>query len=148
MDPDIALSDALEQAVAETFSGMAFLDALPTEPCGFDRTDRRFVVEVRAAGIHRIVLILPLPVCRTIVENIHACSMDELSASDVDDCLLETLNVLAGTFGRFYWGDVSRYKLTLPRDAAGLPDEPPERGSDTYWFDAEGQPFAVYAAEA
>ncbi len=144
MSRDRKIADALESAVARTFSEMAFLDTVPAGPCRVGPVDRSFAIQVWAAETHRLVLDLPLPAMRTIVENIHALDWDELSASDVDDCLLEFLNVLAGTFGRLYWGDSSRYRLSLPEIRPGSNTEPDAHPATTFWFDAQGEQLAVH----
>ncbi|MFP4113902.1 MAG: hypothetical protein ACOC2Y_05270 [Spirochaetota bacterium] len=141
---ELTIRQALEQAVAETFMGMAFLDAIPAEAPHENNEAQVFAIQVRGEQVHRLVLDLSLETKRTIVENIHGTSWDELASNDVDDCLLEFLNVLGGAFGRLYWGDESRYKLSFPEIRIGIPDELDTSPIETYWFNAYEQFFAVH----
>ena len=138
-----AVRDALEAAVAETFTEMAFLDAIPAEEPEASVGSQVFAIEVHAETTHHLVLDLPIEIKRSIVENIHAVAWDELSSSDIDDCLLEFLNVLGGAFGRALWGDDSRYKLGFPEVRIGIPDDLPGT-PQSYWFDSYDQIFAVH----
>lgn len=138
-----AVHDALETAVVETFTEMAFLDAIPAEQPGERSESQVFAIQVRGDIAHMLVLDLPLDTKRSIVETIHAAPWEELSSGDIDDCLLEFLNVLGGAFGRALWGDDSRYKLGFPEVRIGMPDD--LTGTpQTYWFDAYDHLFAVH----
>lgn len=143
-DPQMPLRDALEEAVAETFTEMAFLDAIPAQEPPHADAAQLFAIQVRGEQRHLLVLNLPRDVKQTIVENIHAQPWDELSSSDIDDCLLEFLNVLGGAFGRIYWGDDSRYKLSFPEVRIDLPDDVDQSEIQTFWFDAYERLFAVH----
>ncbi|TVQ21136.1 MAG: hypothetical protein EA382_14060, partial [Spirochaetaceae bacterium] len=59
----------------------------------------------------------------------------------------EFLNVLAGSFGRNYWGDVSRYKLSFPSVEIGMPEEMGSEPPMEFWFDAEGTPISFVVAK-
>ncbi len=138
------LDEALEAAVTETFSEMAFLDAIPAMQPADNQSGQLFAIDVHGEQAHQLVLDLPLPVKQTIVENVHGCPWGELSSSDIDDCLLEFLNVLAGAFGRHYWGDESRYTLSFPRVVVGPPRPPDSPQPDSFWFDAYDLLFAIH----
>ncbi len=141
---DKTLEQALGQVVAETFSEMAFLDAIPADEPPESRETQVFVIQVRGDTTHHLVLDLPLDTKQSIVENIHARPWDEIASNDIDDCLLEFLNVLGGAFGRLYWGDESRYKLSFPEVRIGIPEEIDRESMRTFWFDAYGNFFAVH----
>lgn len=141
------LESALRQAVAETFTEMAFLDAIPAMQPEENNETQVFAITVKGDEEHRLVLDLPLDVKHAIVENIHATAWDELPSDQIDDCLLEFLNVLGGAFGRLYWGDESRYKLSFPEVRIGLPDASDAGEPDSYWFDAYGMVFAVHVTK-
>lgn len=143
-ETQMSLRGALEEAVAETFTEMAFLDAIPAEQPPEADAAQLFAIEVRGEQRHLLVLNLPRDVKEAIVENIHAQPWEELSSSDIDDCLLEFLNVLGGAFGRIYWGDDSRYKLSFPEVRIDLPDDVDESEMKTFWFDAYERLFAVH----
>jgi len=140
----ISIVDALGQAVAETFSEMAFLDAIPCPGPGAAGGAQVFVIQVRGDETHHLVLDLPLEAKRSIVENIIATPWEEIPSNEIDDCLLEFLNVLGGAFGRLYWGDESKYKLSFPEVRIGIPEEIDDDALESYWFDAYGQLFALH----
>lgn len=137
-------TDALREAIAETFTEMAFLDAIPTEAPPESDHSQVFAIQVQGEETCRLVLDLPLEIKRSIVENIHGLTWDDLSSSEIDDCLLEFLNVLGGAYGRIYLGDEARYKLSFPEVRIGIPDELEGRPIESHWFDAYGQLFAVH----
>jgi hypothetical protein len=143
---EIAIDDALQQVVAETFSEMAFLDAIPAEQPDIVSDAQVFVIQIRADQTHYLIMDLPLETKRSIVENIHATPWEEIPSNEIDDCLLEFLNVLGGAFGRLYWGDESRYKLSFPEVRIGIPEELDNSSLESYWFDAYGQVFAIHLA--
>jgi hypothetical protein len=141
---DVTIRSALESAVAETFTEMAFLDAIPAQAPLENSESQVFAIEVRGDEAQRLVLDLPIGTKQSIVENIHARPWEELSSSEIDDCLLEFLNVLGGNFGRIYWGDDSRYKLSFPEVRIAVQDDIAADEVQSYWFDAYGQIFAVH----
>ncbi|MFW5777404.1 MAG: hypothetical protein ACOCZB_08985 [Spirochaetota bacterium] len=143
---DRTIKSALETAVAETFTEMAFLDAIPAEAPVENAESQVFAIEIRGDEPQRLVLDLPLDTKQSIVENIHARPWDELSSSEIDDCLLEFLNVLGGNYGRIYWGDESRYRLSFPEVRIAIRDDLDAEDVQSYWFDAYGQLFAVHVA--
>lgn len=142
-----SLTQALEDSVARTFTEMAFLDAIPAEKPLENTETQVFAIEINGEARHRLVLDLPLETKRDIVENIHAQSWDELSSGEIDDCLLEFLNVLGGNFGRAYWGDDSRYKLSFPEVRIAVQEEADADRVRSHWFDAYGQIFAVHVID-
>lgn len=141
---DVTIRSALESAVAETFTEMAFLDAIPAQAPLENSESQVFAIEVRGDEAQRLVLDLPIGTKQSIVENIHARPWEELSSSEIDDCLLEFLNVLGGNFGRIYWGDDSRYKLSFPEVRIAVQDDIDADEVQSHWFDAYGQIFAVH----
>jgi hypothetical protein len=144
---EVPIRDALDASVTETFTGMAFLDAIPAEAPQETGEFQVFAIQIRGPRTHTLVLDLPLGIKQSIVENIHAAPWEELSSSDIDDCLLEFLNVLGGSFGRTLWGDESRYKLGFPEVRIGIPEDLDATRLESFWFDAYGQVFAVHVVE-
>ena len=61
----------------------------------------------------------------------------------IDDCLLEMLNVLAGSFLNSYYGEEVKYSLTFPEIL--FDDKEIDEGakSHIFYFDAEGIVFKV-----
>lgn len=146
---DIAttVADALEQSVAETFSEMAFVETIPAEAPGTVEESQVFTIDVSGEVTHRLVLRLGLASKHAIVENIHGRSWEELHSAEIDDCLLEFLNVLGGSFGKTLWGDASKYRISFPAVQIGIPEEASGDDAREYWFDAEGAMFSVVVAE-
>lgn len=134
----------LVDAVAETFGGMAFVDTILTDEKPSEKRSQVFAIEVRGDQNHTLVLDLPVELKQQIVENIHAMSWEELSSSDIDDCLLEFLNVLGGAYGRMLLGDDSRYKLSFPEVAVSVRAPEPDEEYEAYAFDAMGTIFSIH----
>jgi hypothetical protein len=146
-DLNTSVQDALEYSIGETFSEMAFVEAIPAEEPGSVEESQVFTIDVNAEKTHRLVLRLGLASKKAIVENIHGKPWDELHSAEIDDCLLEFLNVLGGSFGKTLWGDTSKYKISFPAVQIEIPEEATGPGSNEYWFDAEGALFSVVVAE-
>ena len=143
----MSLKDALDHAVAETFSDMAFVDALPAEEIGTAQETQIFAIDALAEGTtYRIVMRLSLDSKKAIAENIHGREWESLHSVEIDDCLLEFLNVLAGSFGHAYWGDASRYKLSFPRVEIQMPEEMGSAPPEEFWYDAEETPVSFVIA--
>lgn len=140
------LASATEDAIAQTFSEMAFVDAIPAEAPGTVEETQVFTIQVDGESSYRIVLRLSLASKKSIVENIHGKPWEELHSAEIDDCLLEFLNVLGGAFGKALWGADSRFKLSFPAVEIGLPEDARSQRAEEYWFDAEGPIFSIVVA--
>ena len=141
------VDEALEQSIAETFSEMAFVETIPAEEPGEVEESQVFTIDVNGERTHRLVMRLGLASKKAIVENIHGKPWDELHSAEIDDCLLEFLNVLGGSFGKTLWGDTSKYRISFPAVQIEIPEEATGAGAKEYWFDAEGAKFSVVVAE-
>ncbi|MFP4377096.1 MAG: hypothetical protein ACLFP4_08635 [Spirochaetales bacterium] len=141
-----SLASAIEDAIAQTFSEMAFVDAIPAEAPGSVEESQVFTIQIDGEASYRVVLRLSLASKKSIVENIHGKPWGELHSVEIDDCLLEFLNVLGGAFGKALWGDDSRYKLSFPAVEIGIPEDARSESAEEYWFDAEGAIFSVVIA--
>jgi hypothetical protein len=90
-----------------------------------------------------IVLFLSVPCKKLIVENIYGRQWDSLEATEIDDCLLELLNVLAGNYLNERQGRDGKHRISLPE----MLFDDKELGGDadmkSMWFDAEGIPFRI-----
>lgn len=146
-EPATTLERALVDAVAETFSDMAFVDALPADEPGAPADAQVFAIDVMSEQALRMVMRLSLDSKKAIAENIHGREWSDLHSVEIDDCLLEFLNVLAGSFGRNYWGDDSRYKLSFPSVEIQMPEEMGIEPPMEFWFDAEGTPISFVVAK-
>lgn len=136
--------EVLTEAVKKTLSDMAFVDAEPMEDSAeLTGTSHIIAISYDAPERGSIALVLPLECKREIVENIYGEEWERLDSEEIDDCLLEIVNVLAGDYlSRRYGPDVKR-DLSLPRvvfDAAELEDS---SNAEKLYFDAEGVAFLV-----
>lgn len=137
-------TDYLTEAVKKTLSDMAFLDAEPVEDDeGITGTSHIIAISYEAPERGSIALMLPLACKRQIVENIYGDEWESLDSEEIDDCLLEMLNVLAGEYLSSRYGREVRRDLSLPRlvfDAAELETS---NTAERICFDAEGTPFVL-----
>ncbi len=139
-----AIGKAALQAVSETFAEMTFLDVLPDEEETSFEPGQLLGIEVYEPLKGRIVLALSTELKQSIVENIHAKDWEELSVSEIDDCLLEVLNVYAGDFLRAILGPDAKVRLSFPAVMISLDEVPQEETFYTFHFHAEGMPLRVY----
>ena len=96
-DSDTRWIEALVEAAQKTFADMAFVDVNPTEPPSEPLTFSHVIsIEFRTPGTGRILLFLPQEVKKMVAENIYGRDWKTLRSEEIDDCLLELLNVLAG----------------------------------------------------
>lgn len=136
---------ALTTAVINTFGEMAFIDVQPAaEEQQALPSGQSFKIPFKKPREGELHLYLPLEAKQFIVENILAQEWEELSPVEIDDCLLELLNVLAGAFLRNLCGEDSEIRLLLPEISFDTDEQPePPAVSLMQHYDAEGIPFAV-----
>jgi hypothetical protein len=139
-----ASDQALTDSVVTTFADMAFIDVaiLPEPPADFDISH---VISVSftdpVAG--NLALYLPYECKRQIVENIYGEDWQNLSSTEIDDCLLEILNVLAGNFLNNCYAPGERVSMSFPEllfDDHRIHDLDKKK---EFYYDAEGQPFKL-----
>ncbi len=137
-------NDIFVNAVTDTFSEMAFVDVAPIAPPEIKPTYSHIIhIKFSTPVNGSIALCLPKDTKRMIVENIYGDEWESLNTEQIDDCLLETLNVLAGHYLSERFGSEVKRDLSLPEllfDDNELPDR--ERFA-TFWFDAEGDLFST-----
>ncbi|MFW5710685.1 MAG: chemotaxis protein CheX [bacterium] len=137
---------AVLRAAQSTLGEMAFIDVIDAEtPRDFEAGQLMFIEFYKP--IHgRLLMSMPADIKKAIVENIHATDWNELSVSEIDDCLLELLNVLGGNFLRELKGGETKVQLSFPTVLFSLEEI---SDLDSFWkfdFDAEGIPFSVSLA--
>ncbi len=137
---------AVLRAAQSTLGEMAFIDVIESEtPHNFEAGQLMFIEFYKP--IHgRLLLSMPAEIKQAIVENIHATDWNELSVSEIDDCLLELLNVLGGNFLRELEEGETKVQLSFPSVLFSLEEI---SDLDSFWkfdFDAEGTPFSVSLA--
>lgn len=141
MDVTISRDDivrALESSVSLTFADMSFLDVQPAleeeQPGDGQLLHIAFSAPIKGG----MMLLLPLDLKRQIVENIHASAWEELNAAQIDDCLLELLNVLAGNFLQALFGDEVKVNLSFPEVLFERSEVEGNVMFTDYYFSAEG----------
>ncbi len=106
-------TQALVEAVGATFADLAFLDTervsrSPDKP----RPGQVVAVEFLRPLAGYLALHLSRHTKQAIIENIHGVHWKSLSGSEIDDCLMELVNIMAGTFLILVGAD--RHALSLP----------------------------------
>ena len=134
---------ALVDAVVETFGDMAFLDVIEVDENTDFETSQLLCIDFSAPLRGTIVVAMPLEAKRNAVENIHAKGWEELSVTEVDDCLLEMLNVLTGNFLQNLYGRQVKVNLSFPHIIFDLAEAGVEDKFEEFNFDAEGVSFRV-----
>ena len=138
------LQDSVVAAVERTFSDMAFLDVVEVpEISARLKFGHILHISFTEPEEGEIALFLPSECKRKIVENIYGRDWGDLHATEIDDCLLEMLNVLAGNFLSDCYGDAKKHNVSLPElrfDDSGI-----FKGDKfaQFYFDAEEMPFKV-----
>ncbi len=128
---------SLAEAAARTFSEMAFIDV--TEALKVPETleySQIIHISLFEPVKGEIALFLPADCKRMIVENIYGSDWTGLDAAEIDDCLLELLNVLAGNFLIEYCGTGVKHDISLP-DLL-FDDNELKNGYQNFYFDADG----------
>ncbi len=137
------LEEALRSAVSLTFADMCFLDVQPAlgeeHPGDGQLLHIAFSAPIRGG----MILLLPLDLKRQIVENIHASAWEELNATQIDDCLLELLNVLAGNFLQMLFGESRKVNLSFPEVLFERSEVDENALFKDYFFSAEGTGLIV-----
>ena len=141
-------SELIKQAMIKTiesvFSDMIFIDTqhIEDKPENFDYTQILYI-NIISPKTGYIVAYLPLELRKTIVETIHSTDWDEMHASEIDDCLLEILNVIAGNFMTELLGRDVKYNISFP--AVNFDEEDIEDldKSHSVFFNAEGPIFRI-----
>ncbi len=137
---------AVVESTVETFADMTFMDVLEDEEKKDFEAGQLLFIEFDKPIYGRLLLSLPIELKQMIVENIHATSWEELSVSEIDDCLLEVLNVLAGNFLRALHQEDIKVHLNFPHVMISEEEITDLDTFDVYYFDAEGTPFTISLA--
>jgi hypothetical protein len=135
---------SLLQAVTESFADMAFIDAVPVQnPEILPEASHILYISFSKPISGDISLYLSTPCKQKIVENVYGKEWIDLQDEEIDDCLLELVNVLAGRFLKYSFDETEKHSMSLPQllfDDAEVPDMPQR---DDCFFDAEGVIFKV-----
>jgi len=135
---------SLVRAVVDAFADMTFLDVAQSSPADTPApTSHVISVGFTHPVRGQIALYLPFACKQNVVQNVYGQNWDELTAADIDDCLLELGNVLAGSFLNVFCGTDAPRSVSLP----ALLFDDAELSCDgklvEVSFEAEGLPFRV-----
>ena len=134
---------ALHRAITESFSDMAFIDVVPAQ-CHEEAPEASHILFISfskpIAGY--ISLYLSTECKQKIAENIYGKNWEDLKDEEIDDCLLEMVNVLAGRFLRFS-REEEKHAMSLPQLLFDDSEVPDTQHCDVCLFDAEGIIFKV-----
>jgi len=138
------IKKAMIKTIESVFSDMIFIDTLhiDNKPESFNYTQILYI-DILSPQKGYIIAYLPLELRKTIVETIHSTDWSEMHASEIDDCLLEILNVIAGNFMTELLGRDVKYNISFP--AVNYDEEDIENldKSQTIFFNAEGPVFRI-----
>ena len=110
------ITQAVNEAVIATFSDMAFMDAEPIQTCsGCPPFGQIIGVEFLHPLEGHMILHLTTPIKQMVIENIHGVDWNDLARREVDDCLMELVNIMAGNFLLLVESGQHRYALSLPQ---------------------------------
>lgn len=136
------IDKAFNEAVIKTFADMAFVDVISessyeshinyTSIMGLDFT---------SPGQGHIFFYMTKECKRSLVENIYGEDWAGLNDLEIDDCLLEILNVLAGEFLKNLFGQNQKIIMSFPKLYFDDDDVPHLPGEHQFIFNAEGAMF-------
>lgn len=135
---------ALAEAVGATFADMAFMDAEPESAHpGEPNPGQVIAIEFLQPLSGYLVLHLSAATKQLIIENIHGVDWGSLSGSEVDDCLMELVNILAGNFLALVGAGDSRHSLSLPQVLYDEFDLITDDGLADHYFSVNGETTRV-----
>ena len=140
-DNDQKVGTSLLQAVQTTLMEMTFIDVIPSEDSSEIGDTNVIFISFNDPFHGGLLMKMPKDCKMKIVENIHGSNWDSLSGDEIDDCLLEVLNVLAGNFLKFYCGEERNFNMSFPQILFEEREIPHREQYNPYYFDAEGVVF-------
>lgn len=136
--------EAIVKTVESVFSEMVFIDTLHIDEKPEDFTYTQILyIDIISPVNGYIIAYLPLELRKTIVETIHSTDWDKMHATEIDDCLLEILNVIAGNFMTDLLGRDVKYNISLPIVNYDEEDIENLKNSQEIYFSAEGPIFRI-----
>ncbi len=133
---------ALVKATETTFADMAFIDATEViDYPGESDTGQLIHIDLTHPLDGWITLYLSTPLKQRVVENIFGLCWEEIGSGKIDDCLLELLNVLAGSFLKELGVSEEKHSISLPQLLFDDLEIEGHAEFAHYYFDAEGNPF-------
>lgn len=143
MDFDEAgIRRSFTDSVVDTFAEMAFIDVIQeNDYVGEISYSSIMGLNFREPGEGSILFYLTKECKKQLVENIYGEEWIILNDMEIDDCLLEILNVLAGDFLKNLYGKNQKVSMSFPK--LFFDDDVIPLGSYplTFIFNAEGAMF-------
>ena len=137
-------SQALAEAVGSTFADLAFMDAEPESSHPGEPSPGQVIgIEFLQPLGGYLMLHLSAATKQLIIGNIHGVDWESLSGSEVDDCLMELVNIMAGNFLVLVGGGDSRHSLSLPQVLYDESDLITGDESDDHYFSVNGETTRV-----
>jgi CheY-specific phosphatase CheX len=129
-------------SVVDTFAEMAFIDVISED--NYDgKINYSGIMGLKFSdpGEGRLLFFMSKECKKQLVENIYGEDWEILNDMDIDDCLLEILNVLAGEFLKNLYGKDKKIIMSFPR--LFFDDEEISNVTNTlkFIFNAEGAMF-------
>ena len=138
------IKGSIQTAVEKTFGDMAFIDVAPSPDSSRDVMYSHLIhISFDKPEAGQISLFLPYECKKMIVENIYGENWKNMKPVHIDDCLLEILNVLTGSFLSSYYGKKVKYDLAFPEILFDDKEIEEKEKSHYFLFDAEGIVFQV-----
>ena len=140
-----AVKQAATRAVRAAFEGMAFLDVMQIQGSDLTIASRGatvLTIPITEPFLGDMTLVIPRECRNRIVENIFGKDNSQIGSKTTGDCLLELLNVFAGTFMGDLLGPEARYKIGFPGVVSGG-KLALGRGRSMLVYAAEGAVFAA-----
>lgn len=137
-------SQALAEAVGSTFADMAFMDAEPesVHP-GEPNPGQVIAIEFLQPLGGYLMVHLSAATKQLIIENIHGVDWESLSGSEVDDCLMELVNIMAGNFLVLVGAGDNRHSLSLPQVLYDESDLTTDEELTDHYFSVNGETTKV-----
>lgn len=135
---------SFSDSVIDTFAEMAFIDVIPEN----DFKDAIIHTSImglsfQSPGDGSILFYMTKECKKKLVENIYGEDWITLSDMEIDDCLLEILNVLAGDFLKNLYGKEKKVSMSFPKLFFDDNVLTPESSSLNFIFNAEGGMFSA-----
>lgn len=136
---------AIIEGVVKTFGDMAFMEVIDKFDENCMKSDVSCILEIEFSEPENgwLYLFLPKELKKHIVENIYGADWTELTTEQIDDCLLELLNVLAGNYMTAYFGSKELYTLSFPSVIFAKEDVRHIEKMDTITLNAENMLFDI-----
>ncbi len=141
------INEALIESTIKTFEEMAFIDVEHAPDDNGVTFSQILYIGILNPVKGGMALYLPYECKKNILENIYGDDFNNLASKEIDDCLLEILNVMAGRFLVELFAPGVRYRVDIPKvifDEDGIELEGEKRLE--LYFNAEGDRFKVAVA--